>query len=91
MKAELFGGIMPLVSYRNACFVNNEISGINIPLEIVERYDGCSREKAAALAVELSVRTACQIAGDVDGFYLITPFQRAGLVCEIIDRIREEF
>ena len=91
LKAELFGGIMPLVSHRNACFVNNEISGINIPAEIVAKYEGLSREEAGALAVELSVRTARQIADLVDGFYLITPFQRAGLVCDIIDRIKEEF
>ncbi|MCI8501226.1 MAG: bifunctional homocysteine S-methyltransferase/methylenetetrahydrofolate reductase [Oscillospiraceae bacterium] len=91
LSAELFGGIMPLVSYRNACFVNNEISGINIPAETVSRYENCSREEAEALAVELSVRTARQIAGLVDGFYLITPFQRAGLICDIIERIKEEF
>ncbi len=91
LKTELFGGILPLVSYRNACFVNSEISGINIPAETVAKYEGLSREEAGVLAVELSVRTARQIADLVDGFYLITPFQRAGLICDIIDRIREEF
>lgn len=91
LSAELFGGIMPLISHRNACFVNNEISGINIPAQIVSRYEGLSRDEAEMLAVELSVQTARQIANLVDGFYLITPFQRAGLICKVIDGIRKEF
>lgn len=91
LKAELFGGIMPLISYRNACFVNSEISGISIPQAIVKQYESCSKEEAVELAISLSVRIARQIAELVDGFYLITPFQRAGLICEIIKEIKKEF
>ena len=49
---------MPLVSYRNACFVNNEVSGITIPQETVDRYEGKNREQAERLAILLSVQTA---------------------------------
>lgn len=90
LKAELFGGIMPLVSHRNASFVNNEISGITIPEETIARYEGKNRAESEQIAVELSAQTARQIAPFVDGYYLITPFQRAGLICAVIDRIREE-
>ena len=91
LHAELMGGIMPLVSYRNAYFVNNEISGIHIPQETIDLYETASKEEAAELAVRLSVETARQIAELVDGFYLVTPFQRAGLMCDIIKEIRKEF
>ncbi|MEL7598267.1 MAG: homocysteine S-methyltransferase family protein, partial [Clostridiaceae bacterium] len=30
LPAKILGGIIPIVSYRNACFMNNEISGINV-------------------------------------------------------------
>ena len=91
LSAELFGGIMPLVSYRNACFVNSEIAGITIPQETVDRYEGKSREEAEQLAILLSVQTAKRISSAVDGYYLITPFQRAGLIGSIIDAIKEDF
>ena len=91
LSAELFGGIMPLVSYRNACFVNNEVSGITIPQETVDRYEGKNREQAERLAILLSVQTAKRISAAVDGYYLITPFQRAGLIGSIIDAIKEDF
>ena len=28
LKGRLLGGIFPVVSYRNACFLNNEVAGI---------------------------------------------------------------
>ena len=41
---------MPLVSYRNALFMKNEITGINVPDEIIAQYDkNMSREEAQAV------------------------------------------
>ena len=51
LRGKLLGGIFPVVSYRNACFLNNEVAGIRVCGEIVERYRDKSREEGEALAV----------------------------------------
>jgi homocysteine S-methyltransferase len=35
LKGKLLGGIYPVVSHRNACFLNNEIAGIHVSDEII--------------------------------------------------------
>lgn len=90
LKSKILGGIMPLVSYRNASFAANEIAGITVPAETVERYRELSREEAARLAVELSCETAGKISEYVDGFYLITPFRRVDIISEITGRLYDD-
>lgn len=88
LAARILGGILPIVSYKNACFVNNEISGIRVAEEIVEQYRGLSKEEGGKLAVEISNQMVRSIYPFVDGFYLITPFKRIDLVVEIIKYIQ---
>ena len=84
----LLGGIIPVVSARNARFMDAEINGIRVDPQITELYEGKSREEAEDLAVEISTEIARRITPFVDGYYLMTPFQRTGLICRIIDGIR---
>ena len=65
------------------------IAGITVDERIIDRYHGADRQKGEDLAVEISMEIAGQIAPYVDGFYLITPFGRTGLVCRIMDSIRK--
>lgn len=88
LNANILGGIMPVVSYRNACFMNNEISGISIPEELVLKYKDIDKDKAKELAISSSIETAKKIAPFVDGFYLIIPFNRVDIIEEIVDEIR---
>lgn len=87
LNAKIMGGIIPVVSYRNACFMNNEISGINVADEIIEMYKDLSKEEASELAIKISVEIAEKISEYVDGYYLITPFKRVEIIEEIINRI----
>ena len=84
LKGKLLGGIFPVVSHRNAVFLNNEIAGIRVSEEIIARYEGKDRETCEALAVELSVETANQIAPYTDGLYIMTPFKRVSLIEKIL-------
>lgn len=86
--AYLLGGIIPVVSARNARFMDSEINGINVDPKITQLYEGKNREEGEELAVRISSEIARQISPYVDGFYLMTPFQRTGLICRIIDEIR---
>ncbi len=89
--ANIIAGIMPLVSYKNAIFMTNEMPGIHIPDEIVSRYHpDMTREEAEDVAVSTSLDIARNIAGVCDGYYLMTPFNRVTLIVKIIDAIRDE-
>ena len=90
VDTRLICGIMPLVSYKNALFVCNEMPGIHITRDIVDRYDKeMTREEAEAVATQISVETAKKLYDMADGFYMMTPFNRAGLISNIITEIRK--
>lgn len=88
--AKIICGLMPLVSYRNAMFMQHEMPGIHVDERIISRYTpDMSREEAEETAVSLCVDIARELYDMADGFYLMTPFHRVGLVNRIIDGIRE--
>lgn len=87
LPAKILGGIIPIVSYKNACFMNNEISGISVSEEIIEQYKDISKEEASKLAIKISTEIAKEIYPYVDGYYLITPFKRIDIISEIISNI----
>ena len=88
LKGKILGGVFPIVSYRNACFLNNEVTGIRISPHILELYRGKDREEAGELAVSLSCQIADAMAPYVDGYYLMVPFHRVELVERIIAHLR---
>lgn len=86
----VLAGIMPLVSYRNACFMKNEVPGVNIPDEMISRFrPDMTREEAAAVGVELAAELARRLRPHADGFYFITPFNRAEIICDILHRLHD--
>ncbi len=90
--AKIIAGIMPLVSYKNAMFLANEMPGIHIPQEIVEKYHpDMTREEAEDVAVDTSLAIAEKLCDVCDGYYMMTPFNRVGLIVRIIEVIRETF
>ncbi|MCR5089369.1 MAG: bifunctional homocysteine S-methyltransferase/methylenetetrahydrofolate reductase [Oscillospiraceae bacterium] len=90
LHGRLLGGIMPIVSKKNALFMNSEIAGITVDEKIIAAYEGADRVRGEELAVEISVDIARKIAPFIDGFYLMTPFGRTGLVTRIMEGIRAE-
>ncbi len=88
LRGKILAGIYPVVSYKNACFLNNEIAGMRISSEITARYEGKSREEAEDLAVRISTAIAGETAPFSDGFYLMTPFKRVPLMVRILEQIR---
>lgn len=90
-NAYILGGIIPVTSAKNGRFMNSEVNGINVDEKVVEMYEGLKRKEAEDLAVEISTEVAKRIAPEVDGYYIITPFQRTGLVSRIIKKMQDEF
>ncbi|MCD8344115.1 MAG: hypothetical protein LUC19_07015, partial [Oscillospiraceae bacterium] len=86
----ILGGIIPIVSARNARFMDSEINGINVDPRLTEMYEGLDRAEAEELAVKISAEIARRIFPAVDGYYLMTPFQRTGLITRILAQMRRE-
>ena len=83
--ARILCGIMPLVSKKNARFIQNEMAGIHVTEEIVARYDGAvTREEGEAAGVALA-REIMEVTGDfADGYYFSIPFNRVELLPRIL-------
>jgi len=90
LSASILGGIMPVVSYRNACFINNEVPGITIPDEMVALYKNASKEEAQQLAIDTSWEMLQKIWDIVDGFYLIVTLKKTAIICSLIEKIKEQ-
>ncbi|MGM9607515.1 MAG: bifunctional homocysteine S-methyltransferase/methylenetetrahydrofolate reductase [Oscillospiraceae bacterium] len=87
LKGKILGGVFPVVSHKNAVFLNNEISGMRVCDEIIALYEGKDREEGEELAVTISARIAQEIAPYSDGLYLMTPFKRVPLMVHILERL----
>ena len=57
-RAKILAGIMPVVSQRNAIFMENEINGIHVEEDIIQRFAGLDREQGEALGLEVSMQMA---------------------------------
>ena len=89
-RAKILAGIMPVVSQRNAIFMENEVNGIHVAEEIVEAFAGLDREQGEALGLEISLKMAREALPYADGFYLMTPFNRVALMERLIARLKTE-
>lgn len=89
LKADVLGGVIPIVSHRNALYMNNEIAGIEISQGVIDRYEGLDREAAEELALDLSVQLAQRMEPYTAGWYFITPFQRVSLITRILKELQK--
>ncbi len=87
LDAKILGGVIPIVSHRNALFMSQEMAGIDIPEDIIAQYENLNREQAEELAVKLSTELAQRMEPYTDGWYLITPFQRVSLIERILHNL----
>lgn len=88
LKGKIMGGLFPVVSEKNARFLQSEVSGITVDQRVIKAYQGLDRAQSETLAVRLCADAAKRIAPFVDGFYIMTPFQRVSLVCHVMQAIK---
>lgn len=89
-RAKILAGILPVVSQRNAIFMENEVNGIHVDEAIIQKFEGLDRAAGEELGLEFSVQAAKAAAPYADGFYLMTPFNRIALMERLIARLRTE-
>lgn len=84
VNTKILCGIMPLVSYRNANFIKNEITGIYVPDEIVAQYNSdMTKEEAEWVGAEIASKIIEKIDDFADGYYFMLPFNRVSLMDKI--------
>ena len=76
---------MPLISRRNALFMKNEIAGIAVTDEIVNRYpENGTREEGESVGISIAKEVISYTEDFVDGYYFSFPFNKVYLLDKII-------
>ena len=82
-------GIMPLVSERNAEYLNNEVPGITVPDAVRARMKGLDKEAGAREGLVIAKEFIDATIASVGGYYLIPPFGKCELAVELIEHIQK--
>ena len=91
-KIPLIVGIWPLISYRNAEFMNNEVPGAKVPDNVMERMrraQEISKEAAFEEGVRIAKETYDYIRSEVNGVQIAAPLGRIEAVFKMLSD--EEF
>lgn len=84
----LITGIWPLVSLRNAEFLNNEVPGAHVPDSIIARLRNAkSKDEALAVGTAIAREMLEQLRCHAQGVQIAVPFGRVEMVLEILDPV----
>src|SRR4051812_23309180 len=90
MHLPVVAGIWPLLSYRNAQFMNNEVPGVSVPDEVMERMriaSEKSKEHALHEGVTIARETLSRVRGRVAGVQVSAPLGRVDLALQVFDGV----
>ncbi|HUV36372.1 MAG TPA: bifunctional homocysteine S-methyltransferase/methylenetetrahydrofolate reductase [Patescibacteria group bacterium] len=86
-RIPVIAGIWPLVSFKNAEFMNNELPGVSVPDRIMKRMrDAGSGESAMREGVSIAVEILRALRPHIDGVQISAPFNRHELALDVIRR-----
>ena len=82
-------GVLPLVSYKNAEFLHNEVPGMQIPDEIRERMRKApAGAEARKEGVKIAREMLFSVRDKVQGAYLMPPLGKYELALEVLDGLK---
>jgi homocysteine S-methyltransferase len=82
-------GVLPLVSYKNAEFLHNEVPGMQIPEPIRERMRGAAPgAEARKEGVQIAREMLFAVRNRVQGAYLMPPLGKYELALEVLDGLK---
>lgn len=85
IRIPIIAGIWPLVSHRNAVFMNNEVPGVVIPEEIIRRMEKpTDPEDAKKVGVEIAIEMIEKLGKNIQGVQVSAPFGRIDLALQVI-------
>ncbi|MBM3908215.1 MAG: bifunctional homocysteine S-methyltransferase/methylenetetrahydrofolate reductase [Gemmatimonadetes bacterium] len=86
-RIPVVAGIWPLVSVRNAEFLANEVPGVTVPPEVIERMRRAnerSKDHAIAEGIAIAREMLDRVRGAVQGVQVSAPFGKVELALEVI-------
>lgn len=89
-RVPILAGIWPLASLRNAEFMRNEVPGVSVPLEIIERMrkaQDISPERAREEGVAIAQEVLKEIKEMVEGVQVSPPFGKYELTLQVLQVI----
>jgi len=90
LRLPIVAGIWPLLSYRNAVFMNNEVPGVSVPDEVMERMRVASeksKEHGLREGVAIARETLERVRNRVAGVQVSAPLGRVDLALEVFDGV----
>ncbi len=79
-------GVWPLVSFRNAEFLANEVPGVEVPDSILERMSHAkTKEDGRKLGIEIARKICDRIADRVAGYQVSAPFGIVDLALQVLE------
>jgi len=92
VRIPIVAGIWPLVSYRNAEFLHNEVPGVRVPAEVMERMRVAS-DKGKEAGRDEGLRIARELLTDVrdsiQGAQVSAPFGNVRFALDVFDAVEE--
>ncbi|MED4751312.1 bifunctional homocysteine S-methyltransferase/methylenetetrahydrofolate reductase [Brevibacillus choshinensis] len=86
----VFIGIMPLTSSRNAEFLHNEVPGIKLSAEALDRMKKVQGEAARQEGIKMAKELLDTAIQYFNGIYLITPFNYSSMAAELVQYVRQQ-
>ncbi|MBN2174722.1 MAG: bifunctional homocysteine S-methyltransferase/methylenetetrahydrofolate reductase [Bacteroidales bacterium] len=84
----IIAGVWPLVSVRNAEFMNNEVPGASVPDRIMKRmYATKSKEEARELGLEIARETIRELKAEIAGVQVSMPFGKIKYPLEVLKEV----
>jgi homocysteine S-methyltransferase len=86
VRIPVIAGIWPLVSARNAEFLANEVPGVVVPPDIIERMrtaSAVSKERAMAEGIAIAREMLERVRGSVQGVQVSAPFGKVEMALEV--------
>ncbi len=80
----IIAGIWPLVSYRNAEFMNNEVPGVNVPDSIMKRMkEAPDKDTARQTGIQIAHETLLELKSLIQGAQVSAPFGRVEYALQV--------
>jgi methionine synthase I (cobalamin-dependent)/5,10-methylenetetrahydrofolate reductase len=91
-KLPIVAGVWPLLSYRNAQFMNNEVPGVSVTDEVMERMRVASdkgKEHGLREGVTIARETLARVRSEVAGVQVSAPLGRVDLALQVFEGLVE--
>jgi len=81
----ILAGIYPLLSFKNAEFMNNHVPGVVVPDSILQRMGKCrTKEDGLKMGIEIAREIRDRIADAVAGFQVSAPMGRVDTALAVL-------